>query len=269
MQPLLSALPELRVRLTAPGLALVVDIDGTISRIASTPQEARVDPVCRRALVSLTSRLTLAAALSGRPAAEAATLVDAQGMVYMGNHGLERWQDGEVFPNPAAVALQWAVDTALERLRKLLERPGIFIEHKGLTGSIHYRLSPQPGPSRKAILNAALEATAGLPVQVREGRMVVEVRPAVEAHKGTAMLQLLEESEPASALYLGDDRTDVDAFRALRQWAQRDGRWGAAVAVVGNETPSEVIQEADYFLEGVAQAGVFLNWLAQLSPQTE
>ena len=63
-------------------LGLITDIDGTISQIAPSPQEARVSPLCQRSLKELTRRLALVAAISGRPVLEALAMVRVRGMVY-------------------------------------------------------------------------------------------------------------------------------------------------------------------------------------------
>lgn len=305
MKPLLASLPEMKNALPSKGPALLLDVDGTISAIAPTPQEATVDPGCKQALQALASNLPLVAAISGRPAAEVAAMVGVAGLVYAGNHGLEQWRDGEVRIDPRAAALAGAVDSALRQLQARLslptlqgesstgpdysprsprgdsgERvfdrtgrqaglPGLVYEHKGLTAAVHYRLSPDPVQARRAILKAARDVARPLPVQVHEGRMVVELRPAIKADKGTAVAALLEEyqlargdaSRPAAAFYLGDDLTDVDAFRALHGWAEQHARWGAAVAVLSAETPPELREEGDFWLEGVEEVRLFLVWL--------
>ena len=300
MKPLLASLADLKNALPPGGPALLLDVDGTISAIAPTPQEATVDPGCVQALGALAveaqraaplrpgsgqapsagSGRRLVAAISGRPAAEVAAMVGVAGMVYVGNHGLERWDDGEVrlvgaqHPSTGlrtgAAPLRHAVDAALRQLKERLELAGIVYEHKGLTAAVHYRLSPDPVQARRAILKAARDVARPLPVQVHEGRMVVELRPAIKADKGTAVAALLEEYQPAAAFYLGDDLTDVDAFRALHGWAEQPvlssvegyARWGAAVAVLSQETPQEVWDDADYWLEGLDEVRQFLEWLA-------
>ena len=284
MKPLLASLADLKNALPPEGPALLLDVDGTISVIAPTPQEATVDPGCKQALQALASNLPLLAAISGRPAAEVAAMVGVAGMVYAGNHGLEQWRDGAVRTDPRAAALAGAVDAALRQLKERLSLPngqaglsGIIFEHKGLTAAVHYRLSPDPAEARRAILKAARDVARPLPVQVHEGRMVVELRPALKADKGTAVAALLEEyqlargdaSRPAAAFYLGDDLTDVDAFRALHGWAQQPvlssvegyARWGAAVAVLSAETPPELREEGDFWLAGVEEVRLFLVWL--------
>ena len=87
--------------------------------------------------------------------------------------------------------------------------------------------------------------------------MVVELRPPVEADKGSAVKELIRDCRLGGGLYLGDDASDVDAFRAMR----REGF--AAVAVTGEETRDEVAREADYTLNGVSDTARFLEWLVE------
>src|SRR3990167_7982080 len=136
MKPLLASLAELKNALPAAGPALLLDVDGTISAIAPTPQEATVDPGCKQALQSLAvgaqhpsaalrtsaAPLPLVAAISGRPAAEVAAMVGVADMVYVGNHGLEQWHDGEVRLVGAqhAAPLRHAKDAALRQPQERL-----------------------------------------------------------------------------------------------------------------------------------------------------
>ena len=80
---------------------------------------------------------------------------------------------------------------------------------------------------------------------------MVELRPPVEIDKGAGIDALLERGDFAAALYAGDDRTDLDGFRALRRLVASDALGAAvAVAVVADETPPEVAEGADVAVEG-------------------
>ena len=82
----------------------------------------------------------------------------------------------------------------------------------------------------------------------RFGRKVLEIRPPVQADKGTAVTQLLERSGLKRALYAGDDTTDVDGFRALD-----DLELGIRIAVSSDEAPSELVEAADIVVESPAE----------------
>ena len=112
--------------------ALITDVDGTISPIVAEPELAAVLPRARAALAGLAQRLELVAVVSGRTVADARRLVGLDGLVYVGNHGLE--VDDQV----VAEARPWVarLGAVLDDLRQELPDPGVRIENKGVTGSI-------------------------------------------------------------------------------------------------------------------------------------
>lgn len=95
-------------------------------------------------------------------------------------------------------------------------------------------------------------------MEVVEGRRLVELRPRIDVDKGTALLDLISEYAPTSVIYAGDDRTDLDAFRALHHWVFHEDRRAAAVAVVSPEMPTGLLQEADLTVQGVKGMAAFL-----------
>lgn len=248
----------------ASALALLTDVDGTIGPIAPTPESAIVTPRCREALRLLAERLPLVAAVSGRSASQARQMVGLDSVVYLGNHGLDRWP-----PSPHSVlnTQSSVLDAVLAELSaRLSGLMGIILEDKGPVLAVHYRLAPNPDEARAQVLAIAGEVAARYGLKATEGRRVVELLPRVEVNKGTAIHELLDE-HPAlrAALYLGDDRTDADAFLAVHRWAERGDRVGLAVAVLSPETPPEVERHADYALNGVPEVEQFLEWLANLA----
>lgn len=259
-----SALPTLQERLTQPRLALLLDIDGTISSIAPSPQAAAVDPQCKRALLTLAPTLTLLAFVSGRPAQEAAAMVGISDAIYLGVHGLDRWEHGERSVHPDALKAQQTVQEAAKRLQGRLQMPGLLFEDKGLTYAVHYRAAADPDAAHETVLDVARQVAAELSMRLLEGRRVVELQPSsIEANKGTAVFALLQERQPAAALYLGDDSTDAAAIQGVHRWAAQRQAWGAGAAVLSNETPEELLSVADYQLDGMEAVRRFLAWLAE------
>lgn len=247
---------------------LVTDVDGTIAPIAPRPAEARVSPLCRDGLGALAGVLDLVAVVSGRPAAEARRMVGQEGLVYVGDHGLERLKDGEVLLDPAALPYREQVRAAAGELARLLcGRPGLkglFLEDKGNSFSFHYRASSDPALARATILRAMEDLDGARGLKVMEARRAVELRPPVEVDKGTALTALAREFSLGGLFYLGDDHTDVRAFRALRAWGESTGGRGLAVAVVSPGAPEEAQREADFTLEGVPGVEEFLGLLHRL-----
>ena len=241
---------------------LIADIDGTIAPITSTPQEVRLSPSCRDSLSALASRLAIVAALSGREVVMAREIVAVDTMIYIGNHGLERWQDGKVVVVEDAQKYAGAVQGILERLHRDLDVPGLVIEDKGVTIGIHYRLASDHRQARDGILRFLGDIPATADLMITEGKLLVEVRPPVKIDKGTSLAQMVQENGLKGVICLGDDTTDVDAFRALHSLSSQGICRGLALGVLGQDTPPEVEQEADLLLRGVQEVEELLKMLS-------
>jgi trehalose 6-phosphate phosphatase len=212
--------------------AIVLDVDGTLAPIVRRPDEAAVPDETRRELERLVARYALVACVSGRTGEDARRLVGVAGVRYVGSHGLElapeadRWRD-EI--HRFAASVDWPV------------------EDKGLTVSFHYREAENEDEALEYLERVAERARAAGLVP-RFGRKVLELRPPVDADKGTAVTQLLGDAGLRRALYAGDDTTDIDAFRAL------DGlELGIRVAVSSDEAPSELVIAADIVVDSPAE----------------
>ena len=264
MPYLFDHLDSLRELLALSPLGLITDVDGTISEIAPSPDEARVSPICRQQLAALAGQLELVAAISGRPAAQAWEMVGVDAMVYIGNHGLERWRRGAVELREDLQEYPRKVISALTELEALLALEGIALENKGIAFSIHYRRCPSRESARELILEKVANTKIAMDFQVTEGRMVVELRPKIAVNKGTAVLELVERYRLRVGIYLGDDISDVDAFNALH--LKSPPFKGLALGVIGKETPSQVERGADFTLNGVSDVEQFLKWLTENVP---
>jgi trehalose 6-phosphate phosphatase len=259
----LQSLPWIQDVLAQAPAGLITDIDGTIAPIAPTPQQAQVSPTCRASLAALASRVAVVAALSGREVVRAREIVAVDTMTYIGNHGLERWQDGRVEIADDAKEYTDAIRVTVERLRQDSITTGLIIEDKGVTIGIHYRLAPNHRQTRDAILRflGDIPATSGL--MITEGKLLVEIRPSVKIDKGTSLKQMVQENSLKGVICLGDDTTDVDAFRALHALSSQGICQGLAVGVLGKDTPPEVEQEADLVLRGVPEVEELLKILSE------
>jgi trehalose 6-phosphate phosphatase len=246
----------------------LTDIDGTLSAVAPTPDQARlyrgVRPLLRRCLTAF----DLVAAISGRPALDARRLIGIPQMTYSGNHGMEQLAPQARLPEiaPDVRAYQGAIADALHEARERLGAGAgeLLFENKGVTASIHYRLAADPNAAHAAI-RAALDPLARRHhLRVTEGRKVIEIRPPVDRDKGTSVRALVREHALACALYLGDDRTDLDAFHALRELRAQGERVGIAVAVRHAEAPAALIERADITLASIAEVPRFIRWILQI-----
>lgn len=243
---------------------VITDIDGTISAIAPSPDEAVVTPEVRSSLKRLVETLELVAVITGRPARQARRLVGIDGLVYIGNHGLEWLEDDTLAYHPDVAPHLPYLNLAHATLRRsLADLPGLLIEDKGVTLSVHYRQTLDRAAARAAILNAIRSSGCAEHLQVSEGKMVVELRPPVCANKGTALLQLAASYRLAGAIYMGDDLSDIDAFRAIRDWRKRPGRSSVAIGVLSADWSREIALEADITLQSQEDVANLLAWLAE------
>jgi trehalose 6-phosphate phosphatase len=246
--------------------ALVTDIDGTISAIAATPFEAVVDPVALTALARLADRLAVVAVVSGRASEVGAAMVGLHGLIYIGNHGMERIVRGAPWTHPTAEAARGALAAALAEIetgvRAQEEAPWLLIENKGVTGTVHYRLAPDHEAAARMLEPLALVAAERHGLRVSPGRMIVELRPALPVNKGTAIRDLCDDLGLRGIVFFGDDVTDVDGFRGLRALREEGAAATLSVGVLGAETPPEVIAETDLTVAGVPACAMTLLAIA-------
>jgi len=242
---------------------LITDVDGTISQTAPTPQQARVSPLCHRYLSTLCEHLALVAAISGRPALEIKNMINIDDMVYIGNHGLERWVKGRSEFQKDAKDYSMVIKNAIRKLAPLLSIEGISIENKGVTATIHYRLCPEPQLAETEILNAVATLSQAENLRVIKERMAIDILPPVEVNKGTAILDLIQEYNLQGGIYLGDDLTDVDAFKAIHVACHDLGFQGFAIGITSQEMPEELVAETDFTLNGISDVEDFLRWMSQ------
>lgn len=245
----------------AQPLALITDFDGTISKIAPTPEQAVVFPRCCRLLAKLARDLPLVAIVSGRQVSDVRRLVGLPGIIYVGNHGLCRWERGHTHVEPSALSHLESMRGIAETARQRLVLPGLLFEEKDTGVSIHYRSAPDPASAKKEITSLLEDLASGTAIEVLEGRQVVELKPAVRVDKGTAIFELLRDRVVSGAVYAGDDRTDLDAFAGLRRWSEQEQKRSLTVAVSSFEMPPELREAADLIVDGVEGWADFLDAL--------
>lgn len=237
---------------------LLTDIDGTISRIAPTPGEAQVSPLAREALQILAQQLDLVAVISGRAAANAAALVGLPELLYVGNHGLEISRAGLAQLMPEATTHMAAIANVLHAAQERITLAGVLFENKGVSAAIHYRLADQPAHAKLLIGEILQELSVKQGLILTPGRMVWELRPPLAINKGTAARWLVEKYALRSVIFLGDDRTDADAFRVLRELRAQNVCTTLNIGVAAAETPAIVRELADVMVEGVAGVELLL-----------
>lgn len=203
---------------SAPALALFLDFDGSISPIAPKPELAAIDPQTKHLIEQLKELGGIQIAIvSGRQLTDVRQRTAIEGIIYAGNHGLEIETDTVCFREPRAESLRLEVRRLVLRLEQLLsDATGVEIEEKGVGVAVHYR---QVHESLHDWVCRSVQETVchSRVFTCIPGKMVIDVRPAVEWNKGNAVRWLLERYSSSAALpiYIGDDTTDEDAFAAL------------------------------------------------------
>jgi trehalose 6-phosphate phosphatase len=238
-----------------PGQAAIFcDIDGTLAPIVTRAEDAHVREEVSVLLGRLARRYRAVACISGRPAAEARRLVGVGGIAYAGSHGAEMLEPGAKSPKLAPAFQSWEGRVrrfAAERDSTESRLLRIRIEDKGPITAFHWRGAPDEDAARTHLEGLAQEAeTAGL--ATHWGRKVLEVRPPVPIDKGQAVRELVARTRPRTALFGGDDATDLDAFAALASLVD-DGGLAAAVCVGvrSQEGPAAIVDSADVVVDGV------------------
>lgn len=217
--------PELARRLDGRPLMLLLDIDGTLSPIAPRPDVAIVPVATQRVLGELARLADVhVVVISGRSVQDARRLVGVPELWTIGNHGFEVAPPGQP-PTVREDVGRFAkvVRAAGERAFELGEQvPGVVVEDKRWTLSVHYRLAGPDAIPRLADDVHAIAREFGL--VVTHGKKILELRPPVQIDKGSAAVELADSlgalGDGASLLGAGDDSTDEDMFRALRNRAR-------------------------------------------------
>jgi trehalose 6-phosphate phosphatase len=245
--------------------AILTDVDGTLAPIAARAEDAAVPAAARQALAALSERFGLVGCVSGRQAEEARRLVGLEGIAYAGNHGLELLLPGDEAPRPdpsvagqetAAAEFLAGLDSAA------LAAAGLRPEDKGPIQALHWRGAEDEIGAEERAREVAIEAgQAGL--EPRWGRKVLELRPVGGGGKDAAVASLLAGGELDRAAYAGDDRTDLDAFRRLRE-LREEGELvtGVCVGIASPEAPPELPEASDLVVDGPAGWLAILEWLA-------
>jgi len=245
--------------------AILTDVDGTLAPIVARPEEAAVPPRARELLERLSERYGLVGCVSGRQAGEARRLVGVDAIAYAGNHGLELLLPGEEEPrfDPALRGREGDAARFLAESAADLDGAGLRREDKGPIQALHWRgaADEQAAEARAHEIGAAA-GRAGL--ELRRGRKVLELRPPGGGGKDAAVAALLSGDGVTAAAYAGDDRTDLDAFRRLRELAA-EGELESAICIgiASAEGPAEIAAEADLTVDGPE------GWLALLESLAE
>lgn len=242
-------------------LGILSDMDGTLSHIVDEPDQARISEANLQILQRLTRLLPLVGVVSGRAVADLESRLAIPGLALVGNHGFEYRLEGQHQPAPEASAYRPALQAALNAIEAQLV-PGMRLEDKTLTLSVHYRQTRNPAETGAQLAPHIGSIAAEHGLDFFQGRMVFELRPPVEINKGTAVAHLVEQYHLDAVVYLGDDTTDIDALKQVRSLRQNGRCYGIGVGVQSPDMPDGVGAAADCLVAGVDDVAAFLTWLA-------
>ena len=240
-------------------LFLFLDYDGTLTPIVKHPDLAKLKPEHRSILKRLSKQKNIRmAVVSGRSLREVKNKVRVPGIIYAGNHGFELQGSKLRFQHPKAKSAQ----KILKKIHAVLQKKfkpfkGIFSENKKYTLSIHTRLANIADEKRAwKILNEAVQPyLKKSQIKITHGKKVWEIRPKINWHKGAIVKWILKQplfqKESPLSLYLGDDKTDEDGFKAI-------GKKGLGIRVTQN--PREKTA-AKYSLRSTHEVFKFLQKL--------
>jgi len=245
--------------------AILTDVDGTLAPIAELAADARVLDGTREVLTALSERFGLAAGDAADQATDARRLVGLDVVAYAGNHGLELLLPGESEPrlDPSLDGRERQAAEFLAEIDGRLAETGLRTEDKGPIQALHWRGAEDEEEAESRAHEIAIDAGhAGL--EPRWGRKVLELRPVGGGGKDAAVASLLAGEDLDRAVYAGDDRTDLDAFRRLAELREEDELSTAVrVGVLSPEGPMELAEEADLTVAGPEEWLAILEWLAE------
>ena len=245
----------------ATGITLLSDYDGTLSPIVARPELAVLLPETRQALAGLAAHPRFRVGIvSGRSLSDLRERVDLPGIICAGNHGLEiSFPDsplpGSSFTHPRTARLRPVLQEAAEALQERLRlHPGVIVEDKGLTLSVHYRqASPESIPQIRHAFYEVISAAPPEDIRVTHGKMVLEVRPNIQWGKGQAIGKILETAgQDTLPIFFGDDLTDEDGFDVVQDAG------GIAVFVGPARQPTRAAYRVDSPREVAEALGLLL-----------
>jgi len=222
---------------------IATDFDGTISAITPKNSDAKIDQEAKRVLARLQKRYRLVSVISGRPVRQLAELVGLEGLFYVGNHGAEYLTNAKYEVAPEAIRVAPTLAGIYQELK--IHEDDFALDYKTYSLSIHYRTHPNPEAAEiqlREILSKYREPC----LKILKGRMVFDLS-AKGIDKGRAVEHLVKAHDLKNFLYVGDDRTDIDAFKKMQE-LERSGVKTLRIALVSAEAPDGLINNCDHQL---------------------
>jgi trehalose 6-phosphate phosphatase len=228
------------------------------------PDQAVPAPDVVTLLSELSRSLRQIAVISGRDTDALAARLPIDGLIFIGNHGLEQ-RNGESRLVAAAAPFAGALERAAGAVTRIeaARLPGVRIERKRAGLTVHFRNAADP-PALRALLRPPLERIAlNERLSLHAGRMVWELRPPLDIDKGRVLDRLATAIHPTAIIYVGDDLTDTDAFAALKAMSAMRT---LAVGVRSQEVPDAIFADCDLVVDGVIGVIQLLRELRDYRP---
>ena len=249
-------LEDIKKQLSEREVILFLDYDGTLTPIVATPDLAILSDSMREAIKQL-SAFYKVSIVSGRATDDVKGKVKIDGIFYAGSHGFEIVNpDGEVKFNEEAKKIRPIIDEAHKKLKdRLSSIKGALAEHVKYTISAHYRLvADEDFANFEKIVDETIREYPAL--HKSSGKKVFELKPKIDWHKGKAVewiLGILGSGDNVLPIYIGDDTTDEDAFRVLKNKG-----FGILVADPPRDT------EAKYVIKNTEEVKKVLEFFIEL-----
>ncbi|MFH0789882.1 MAG: trehalose-phosphatase, partial [Pseudomonadota bacterium] len=248
---LFNHLPRIQETLSGKQVILFLDYDGTLTPIVETPDQAVLSEETRSLLRILKESVKLVI-ISGRGLADLKRMVDLTDILYVGNHGAEICDRNTVQVTHLPDSNQERLLAFLDLLKEALSSiPGVLVEEKGITASVHFRKVAEDDLGD--FYDLFWKTAQGFQEEFRitKGKKVFEIRPLTAWNKGDAVTLIRKTSKSDShSIYIGDDITDEDAYRVLR---------GKGISISIGRNPA-----SDYYLKNQNEVNVFLEHLVNI-----
>jgi len=231
----------------APRAGIFLDLDGTLAPIVARPELARILPEIGPTLARLAGRLEVVAVISGRPSEQVRELVDVDGVVIVGTHGLED-------ERPMSVEV-------LDEIEAAAAAVGAWVEPKGAAAAVHFRALEDPEAAEEASMSPLAAIATAHALEILPGKRILELTPAGRPRKGGALERIARERGLEAVLFAGDDVGDLDAFAALER-LRSQGVWTCGVVARGDDSPPEVKAAADVVVDGPSGMAALLASIA-------
>lgn len=227
------------------------------------PDQAMPAPATVALLGELSCCLLGIAVISGRDTDGLAARLPLDRLIFVGNHGLEE-RNGDSRLLAAATPFTGALERAADAVSRLepARLPGVRVERKRAAVTVHFRNAADSSAAQAALRRPLERIAADQQLRLHAGRMVWELRPALEIDKGQVLQRLATTLQPKAIIYVGDDLTDADAFAALDAMpATRT----VAVGVRSHEVADATFADCDLTVDGVTGVIQLLRELRDLS----